>query len=81
MATASVEDGYGATWHVHPWFGLPIPLRREDSMPLLSQQRAFKGGTVMKPLVIGSIVLLLLTLGWDERSVGEEVPAPRGGFP
>jgi ABC-type transport system substrate-binding protein len=39
---------------------------------------AFKGGTVMKQLVVGSLVLVLLTLGWGARSVGEEVPAPRG---
>ena len=32
----------------------------------------------MKKLVVGSIVLLLVTLGWDERGVGEQGPAPRG---
>jgi peptide/nickel transport system substrate-binding protein len=32
----------------------------------------------MKQLVVGSIVLLLVTLGWGSRGVGEEVPAPRG---
>jgi ABC-type transport system substrate-binding protein len=32
----------------------------------------------MKHLVVGSIVLLLVTLGWGEHSVGEQVPAPRG---
>jgi ABC-type transport system substrate-binding protein len=32
----------------------------------------------MKHLVVGSIVLLLVTLGWGEQSVGEQVPAPRG---
>lgn len=32
----------------------------------------------MKQLVVGSIVLLLVTLGWAERGVGEQGPAPRG---
>jgi len=32
----------------------------------------------MKNLVIGSIVLTLITLGWSECSVGEQLPAPRG---
>jgi ABC-type transport system substrate-binding protein len=32
----------------------------------------------MKHLVVGSIVLLLVTLGWGSRGVGEEVPALRG---
>jgi ABC-type transport system substrate-binding protein len=32
----------------------------------------------MKKLVVGSIVLLLVTFGWDERGVGEQGPAPRG---
>jgi len=32
----------------------------------------------MKTLVVGSLVLLLMTLGWNTRSVGEQVPAPRG---
>jgi ABC-type transport system substrate-binding protein len=32
----------------------------------------------MKHLVVSSIVLLLVTLGWGERGVGEQVPAPRG---
>ena len=32
----------------------------------------------MKQLVVGSIVLLLVTLGWGERGVGEQPPAPRG---
>jgi ABC-type transport system substrate-binding protein len=32
----------------------------------------------MKKLLVGSIVLVLLTLGWSSRGVGEEVPAPRG---
>jgi len=32
----------------------------------------------MKHLVVGSIVLMLITLGWSERSVGEQVPTPRG---
>ena len=33
----------------------------------------------MKQFVIGSIVLLLMTLGWGECGVGEQIPAPRGG--
>ncbi len=32
----------------------------------------------MKQLVVGSIVLLLVTLGWDERGVRAQVPAPQG---
>jgi peptide/nickel transport system substrate-binding protein len=32
----------------------------------------------MKKLVVGSIVLLLVTLGWNERGVGEQSPSPRG---
>jgi len=32
----------------------------------------------MKPLVVGSIVLLLVTLEWGDRSWGEQVPTPRG---
>jgi peptide/nickel transport system substrate-binding protein len=32
----------------------------------------------MKSLVVGSLVLMLVTLGWSNRSLGEQVPAPRG---
>ena len=32
----------------------------------------------MQKLVVGSFILLLVTLGWGERGVGEQVPAPRG---
>ena len=32
----------------------------------------------MRKLVVSSIVLVLVTLGWSDRSVGEQVPAPRG---
>jgi hypothetical protein len=32
----------------------------------------------MKNLVVGSLVLMLITLGWSERSVGAQVSAPRG---
>jgi ABC-type transport system substrate-binding protein len=32
----------------------------------------------MKKLVMGSLILLLMPLGWDGRSVGEQVAAPRG---
>jgi hypothetical protein len=32
----------------------------------------------MRKLAFGSIVLLLVTLGWGGRSVGEQPPAPRG---
>src|SRR5262245_27423918 len=35
-------------------------------------------GVTMKPLVVGSIVLVLVNLGWGNQSRGEEVPAPRG---
>src|SRR5262249_10035474 len=41
-------------------------------------QPARKERAVMKHLVVGSIVLMLITLGWSERSVGEQVPTPRG---
>jgi ABC-type transport system substrate-binding protein len=32
----------------------------------------------MKNLVVGCIVLVLITLGWNERSLGEQVSTPRG---
>ena len=32
----------------------------------------------MKNLVVGSLVFMLVTLGWGNRSLGEQVPAPRG---
>jgi ABC-type transport system substrate-binding protein len=32
----------------------------------------------MKKFVVGSIVLVLITLVWGDRSGGEQVPAPRG---
>src|SRR5262249_55239725 len=32
----------------------------------------------MKNFVVGSIVLMLVTLGWSNWSLGEQVPAPRG---
>ena len=32
----------------------------------------------MKQLVVGSIILLLVTLGWGESSFGQERPVPRG---
>ena len=32
----------------------------------------------MHKLFVGSLVLMLVTLGCDERGVGEQVPAPRG---
>jgi ABC-type transport system substrate-binding protein len=32
----------------------------------------------MKRYVVGSIVLLRVTLGWGERGMGEQVPTPRG---
>lgn len=32
----------------------------------------------MRKLFVGSIVLLLVTLGWGERSFGQERPVPRG---
>ena len=32
----------------------------------------------MKKLVVGCIVLLLVTLGWGNRSFGEQTPAPKG---
>jgi ABC-type transport system substrate-binding protein len=33
---------------------------------------------VMKNFVVGSIVLMLVTFGWGNRSLGEQTPAPRG---
>src|SRR5262245_43065011 len=41
-------------------------------------QPVCQGGIVMKHLVVGSIVLMLITLGWSNRSLGEQVPTPRG---
>ena len=32
----------------------------------------------MKKLVVGGIVLVLITLGWSNRSLGEQGPVPRG---
>ena len=32
----------------------------------------------MKKLMVGSMVLMLVTLGWSSRSLGEQVPGPRG---
>lgn len=32
----------------------------------------------MKNFVVGSIVLMLVTFGWGNRSLGEQTPAPRG---
>src|SRR5262245_7091423 len=36
------------------------------------------GGATMKQLVVSSLVLVLVTVGWAPRSRGEPVPAPRG---
>ena len=46
-------------------------------MPQL-QNAASKGGSTVKQLIVGSIVLMLVTLGWGHRSLGEPGPAPRG---
>ena len=32
----------------------------------------------MRKLAFGSIVLVLVTLGWSTSGFGQEVPAPRG---
>ena len=32
----------------------------------------------MKQLVVGSLILALVTLGWDTMSMGEQRPAPQG---
>lgn len=32
----------------------------------------------MKTLVVGSMILMLVTFGWGNRSLGEPVPAPQG---
>jgi ABC-type transport system substrate-binding protein len=37
-----------------------------------------QGGTAMKQLVIGSIVAVLITLGWGTLSFGQQVPTPQG---
>src|SRR5262245_43758523 len=39
---------------------------------------AHKGGAVMKNLMVGSVIFMLVTLGWSNRSLGEQVPTPRG---
>src|SRR5712691_5986996 len=35
-------------------------------------------GTTMKKCVLGGIVLVLVTCGWSTKSIGEQMPAPRG---
>ena len=42
------------------------------------QNAASKGGSTMTQLIVGSIVFMLVTLGWGHRSLGESGPAPRG---
>src|SRR6266852_7245068 len=37
-----------------------------------------QGGAAMHTLMVSSLVLVLVTLGWSNQSLGEEVPAPRG---
>ena len=32
----------------------------------------------MQNLVVGGLVLMLVTLGWGNQSLGEQAPAPRG---
>jgi ABC-type transport system substrate-binding protein len=32
----------------------------------------------MKHFVVGSLALMLVTLGWGNRNLGEQIPAPRG---
>jgi ABC-type transport system substrate-binding protein len=46
-------------------------------MPRL-QNAALKGGSTMKQLIVGSIVLLLVALGWGDRGLGEQVAVPKG---
>src|SRR5215813_3726245 len=36
------------------------------------------GGVTVQKLVVGSIALLLIALGWGHGSFGEQAPAPRG---
>src|SRR5712691_11060815 len=58
-----------------------LPLVSESAQQEAGQdgiQPARKGGAVMKNLVVGSIILVLITLGWSNRSLGEQVPTPRG---
>ncbi len=37
-----------------------------------------RGEAAMKRLIVSSIVLVLVTLGWGDRGLGEQPPAPRG---
>src|SRR5262245_46940133 len=39
-----------------------------------------KGGSTMKALAAGSIILILITCGWRERSFGQESSPPQGEF-
>ncbi len=32
----------------------------------------------MHPVIVGSLVLMLVTLGWSHGSAGEQGPSPRG---
>src|SRR5688572_4064552 len=36
------------------------------------------GGATMKQLVVSSLVLVFVTFGWGDSSVGDQAPAPRG---
>src|SRR5262245_65153457 len=37
-----------------------------------------QGGSAMHKLIVSSLALVLVTLGWGNRSLGEQGPAPRG---
>src|SRR5215831_18646450 len=37
-----------------------------------------QGGSAMHTLIVSSLALLLVILGWGERGVRAQVPAPRG---
>src|SRR5262249_45549849 len=39
---------------------------------------AFQGRGIMKHLMVSRLVLMLMPLGWSSRSLGEQVPTPRG---
>src|SRR6516225_3432877 len=38
----------------------------------------YQGGTAMYKLLVSSLALVLVTLGWSNPGLGEQSPAPRG---
>jgi ABC-type transport system substrate-binding protein len=39
---------------------------------------AYQGGEAMKQRLVGSLIILLVTLAWSPRGMGESPPTPRG---